>query len=182
MVKQSRRQVKKRSMRRRTAKVGGGAYKGNDGVFLRRERASGFGRLGFGDISILYELTVRTDENNKYYILDFTKASLGKLVGLAAGPSKYITILKEAFKVTDETNAAVISGMINALFDGGNDKAKTRILKITKPLQGGDNTIELMLSSSPDKSILTGIISTPGDIDAFFQSIDDNRLIASQQV
>jgi hypothetical protein len=169
MVKLSRKGVRKSNNRgrsRRSFKRGGSAFKGENGTFLRKDTATGIGKQ-----STLYKLTV----NDDVYTLDFSVADLGFLIGIATGPKKYTNTLKEAFGVVgdNDNNSAVITGMMFALFNGGNNEAKKRKLKITK--EEPNFKIELMTDND---TLMNGTISSPPtDIGTFLQKLSDDQLI-----
>jgi hypothetical protein len=163
MVKQSRRQVKKRSLRRRTAKkrvmkrraVKGGAYTepttdGVPAIFMRRALGSN-----------LYKLTSIKQGDTIRHELDFSAYNGGRFTDLFISAGKYIDILIEGLAVTQDVDKANIKSLITKLFEGGIEKVKQRKLIITEPLIGnGSATIEITDSNNP---ITNGkvIIQTP---------------------
>lgn len=132
MVKQSRRQVKKRSLRRRTVK--GGAYDpANNGPYIRVEKGSP-----------LYKLTKTQDQyGNNIFEMNFSKVG-----ALASGKmfltnndeliNLYTDVLAGAYCVGPDS-IANIALIIRKLFEGGVAGAKTRTLKITEMNEINEN-------------------------------------------
>lgn len=148
MVKLSRRQVKKRSLRRRTAKkrvmkrraMKGGAY--NDvGTYYRFKELP----------EVLYELTSEKDtDGNMTYTLKFNKSNIVsiKKFGITVPDSLIIKTYKDtfikAFDVRDDISKTNIEELMNKLFAGGVEGAKTRKLVITEKNNEKFVTIQLV--------------------------------------
>lgn len=164
MVKQSRRQVKKRSLRSRTAKkrvmkrrtVKGGAYaeptmEGVPAIFMRRALGSN-----------LYKLTSIKQGNTIKHELDFSAYDGGRFTNLFISADKYIAILIEGLAVSQDVDKENIRLLITKLFEGGIQTVKQRKLIITESLDGnGSATIEI--TDSNNNPITNGkvIIQTP---------------------
>jgi len=123
MVKQSRREVKKRSMRRRTVK--GGAYNLENNVFTRRESGQA-----------LYKLVTSNESGNKVFELDFSVVDLLAQAKMWATKNStlaktYTDVLAGAY-CADIMSTAQISSIIERLFQGGVAGAKKLKLKITE--------------------------------------------------
>jgi hypothetical protein len=104
----------------------GGAYT-TAGTYLRKK----------GD-STLYELTMDVaNEERKVYTLDFTKAEGARVSVMKAIPQflinkEYSNAFIKAFGITDTVNTNAVKIMIEKLFAGGVEGAKTRKLIITE--------------------------------------------------
>jgi hypothetical protein len=147
MVKQSRRQVKKRSLRRRTAKkrvmkrraMKGGVYDG-DGTYYRLKELP----------QVLYELTSEKDINgNMTFTLNFNKSNTVsiKKFGITVPDSLIIKTYKDAFikafDVRDDNSKTNIEQLMNKLFAGGIEGAKTRKLVISE--KNGEKIVTIQL-------------------------------------
>lgn len=162
MVKQSRRQVglKKRSMRRRTAKkrvmkrrtMKGGVY--NDvGTYYRFKELP----------QVLYELTSEKDINgNMTYTLKFNKSNIVsiKKFGITVPDSLIIKTYKDtfikAFDVRDDNSKTNIEELMNKLFAGGIEGAKTRKLVISE--KNGEKFVTIQLVENDGTTLLHKLV------------------------
>ncbi len=164
MVKQSRREVKKRSLRRRTAKkrvmkrrtMKGGVYTAptTDG-----EKAS-FIRTSSG--TTLYQLTSTKQGTTIKHELDFSKYDGGRFKSFFITADKYIDILIEGLAVTQDVDKENIRLLITKLFEDGIETLKQRKLIITESLDDKMSaaTIEI-IDSKNDPITGTVKIQTP---------------------
>lgn len=134
MVKQSRRQVKKRSLRRRTAKkrvMKGGIYsapsqENNEVSFIRRMPKIA------GGID-LYKLTSKfNDDGSITHILDFSHYKGNFVISKFITADRYKEILKKDLIVRDTSQQEAIDRLIDQLFDGGIPGIMKRKLVITE--------------------------------------------------
>ena len=134
MVKQSRRQVKKRSLRRRTAKkrvMKGGIYSAPSKVvtFIRRMPR-------FAGAKDLYKLTsTLNDDGTITHELDFSFYKGGSITNNFITANRYKEILKTDLIVKDIPQQKAIDGLIDQLFDGGISGIMQRKLVITENTQ-----------------------------------------------
>jgi hypothetical protein len=139
MVKQSRRQMKKRSMRRRTMK--GGVYDpANKGPYIRRKSILGIGSTP------LYRLKIdKTDPQYNKFELDFSVVTgFGDTVmsrRIETVKAEYTRILSELYPGISLDNMIQIKEMIDSLFEGGIPGAKTKKLQIEE----NNNTREVIV-------------------------------------
>ena len=172
MVKQSRREVKKRSMRRRTAKkrvmkrrtMKGGVYEGVGEYYRYKELPQ-----------VVYELTSKDDgTGNIIYKLNF-KNSTAKFTGIPdwAIKSKYKDIFKAAFKVTSNSSKVLIDDIIDKLFNNGIAGVKTRQLEITDMAENTFVTIKLFENESEIHSVSVEKGSTNVKFEEFLKSLGD---------
>lgn len=142
MVKQSRRQVKKRSMRRRTAKkrvmkrrtMKGGAYQGVGKTY---------NRFKDGTDQILYKLNSKQYGEFIIYTLDFTDSN-ATFPGIPDFliKKKYKSVFKSAFNVTQQDSIAIIDELIEKLFNGGIAGVKQRKIVLR---DNNDGTVNIIL-------------------------------------
>jgi len=150
MVRQSRRQVKKRSLRRRTVK--GGAYDpNNNGPYIRRKSILGIGSTP------LYRLIV-LNEDGVYitFELDFSVVTgFGDFV-LSAGIDKvkaeYTRILSEMYPGISLDDMGNIKDIIDSLFDSGIQGAKTKKLQI-KENKGSAEVVVILINAADSSKI-----------------------------
>lgn len=142
MVKQSRRQVKKRSLRRRTVK--GGAYDpANNGPYIRRKSILGIGSTP------LYRLNViNTNEDYNTFELDFSVVTNFGSTLLSAGIEKvkaeYTRILSEMYPGISMIDLVNNKEIIDSLFMTGIPGAKTKKLQIMESKSSPEVVVSLI--------------------------------------
>jgi hypothetical protein len=152
----------KRSSSRKSLK--GGAFNSEPGKYLRRSGWKSGNK-------ILYELEYSTENGNSVYKLDFTKSDIGFVLSKIMDGDRFSTVLKKALNSTNDNDNANITGIVYALFDGGADKAKTRIMKIT---ESTDSVNIELISASDNNTIMTATVTAAaGKMSDFLAGLGD---------
>jgi hypothetical protein len=152
----------KRSSSRKSLK--GGAFTSSPGKYLRR---SGF----LSGNKILYELEYSIEDGKNVYKLDFTKSDIGSVLSKIMDGDRFSKVLKKALNSTNDNDNAKITGIVFALFDGGADKAKTRMMKIT---ESSDSVNIELISASDSNTIMTATVTASnGKMSDFLAGLGD---------
>ena len=169
-ARKSVRKSKRSSSRKYRKAMKGGVFTNKPGLFIRK---SGF----MSGNKTLYQLEYIVDGTNNVYILDFTKSNIGGILSRIMTADKFSKVLKEALNSSDTDDNNNIAKIIFALFEGGSDGAKTRMLKITEPASesaSGPVTIDLTLASDNSNIMSVIVNSAKGKMGNFLVTLGDD--------
>lgn len=165
-ARKSVRKSKRSSSRKYRKAMKGGVFTNKPGLFIRK---SGF----MSGNKTLYQLEYIVEGTNNIYILDFTKSNIGGILSRIMTADKFSKVLKGALNSSDTDDNNNITKIIFALFEGGSDGAKTRMLKITEPASG-PVTIDLILASDNSNIMSVIVNSAKGKMGNFLVTLGDD--------